>query len=172
MVTTLLYGLYTAAVAIVLLLAQYFTGLDKTSAANWFGYLNLPFLAFFIYLAAKERKEEEFSGRLTYGQGVGTGALIGLWAGILTAIFMWLYLSYINPGFVDMIVERQRTALLQSGKTSAADINRISDATRKFAAPISIAVVLLSNVFFATIFSLIISIFVQTKEDSEGVKSV
>ena len=172
MVTTLLYGLYSGAVAIALTLIEYFTGMDKTSAANWFGYLNLPFMVLFIYLAAKERKEDEFDGKLSYGQGVGTGALIGLWAGILVAIFMWLYLNYINPGFVDMIVEKQRTAMLQSHNVNPGDINRTVDMMRKFVPISSTGGVLLGNVFFGTIFALIISIFVQTKEEQITVKSV
>ena len=172
MVTTILYGVYAGAIAIVLILIQYFTGMDKTSTGNWFGYLSLPFLIFFIYLAAKERKEDEFAGKLSYGQGVGTGALVGLWAGIFTAIFLWIYINYINLTFVDMIVERQRAAMVQSN-ANPQDIERITTATRTYAGPMSVAIVLLSNVFFATVFALIVSIFVQTKEgEQSGVKSV
>jgi hypothetical protein len=172
MVTTLLYGLYSGAVAIALTLIGYFTGMDKTSAGSWFGYLNLPFMILFIYLASKERKED-FGGSLTYGQGVGTGVLVGLWAGIVTAIFMWIYLNYLNPGFIDMIVDRQRTAMLQAHKMSPQDVERMLTTVRRLAMPISVGGVLVSSVFFATIIALITSIFVQTKETAVGeIKSV
>jgi hypothetical protein len=56
---------------------------------------------------------------------------------------------------------------------SPQDVERMLTTVRRLAMPISVGGVLVSTVFFATIFALIISIFVQTKETSGAeIKSV
>ena len=74
MLTTILFGLYSAGIAIAMTLIEYFTGMDKTGAANWLGYLSLPFLILFLWIAMNERKQDDFGGTISYGQCVGTGA--------------------------------------------------------------------------------------------------
>ena len=125
MVTTILFGLYTAGVAIVITLISYFTGMDKSGAASWINYLVWPFMILFLWLAMKERKRDDFDGTISYGQCVGTGALTGLWAGIATGIFMYVYFTAINPGMVGVMIDKQQAALqaqqIGSGKDCEGD---------------------------------------------------
>src|SRR5579863_2926402 len=107
MVTTILFGLYSAGVAIAITLIGYFTGLDKTSAFNWLPYISLPFFIFFLWKAMQERKTEDYGGTISYGQCLGTGVLVGLFAGIAVGIFMYVYSTTINPGMIDMIAQKQ-----------------------------------------------------------------
>ncbi|HEX5316553.1 MAG TPA: DUF4199 domain-containing protein [Candidatus Kapabacteria bacterium] len=171
MVTTILFGVYSAAIAIAITLIEYFTGLDKTGTANWLGYVALPFLILFLWLAMNERKQEDFGGTITYGQCVGTGALIGLWAGIVTAIFMYVYFTAINPGMIDFMSQKQLAAM-QSRQMNPAQMEKAVSMMKQWFIPIAVGGSIIGDVFFATLFSLILGIFVRTKEESDGIKAV
>ena len=170
MMTALTYGLYAGAVAIAVTLLEYFTGLDKSTGIGLLGWLvDTVCLGFFVYLASKERKEDDFDGVMTYGQGVGTGALVGTFCGCLVAIFMLIYINYINVGFVDMVVQRQEEAFRASKKMTDDEIKKMLVQVRMWAGPWTIVAVLLMNALFGTLLALITSIFVRTKDDEGDV---
>ena len=169
MITALLYGLYAAGVSIAITLIEYFTGMDRTGAANWMSWISLPFLALFIWLAMKERKQEDYGGTISYGQCIGTGVLVGLFSGIVIAIFMYVYLTAINPGFMDYIFEKQANAMRQSGNPNA---EKSLEYMKQFGLPITIASSAVGGVLLATIISLIVGIFVRTKPEDSVVKAV
>lgn len=165
MTITLLYGLYAAAVSIAMTLIIYFTGLWTSESSGWFGLVGYAFLIFFIYLAARERKQEDYDGVMSYGQGVGTGVMVGLLSGIVAAIFMWLYLTVINPEFVDVTIQRQADAMRHMQNMRPQDVDKAIEWTRKLFVPMGILGSLLMNVLVATLGSLIVAAFVKTKEE-------
>ncbi|HZK75633.1 MAG TPA: DUF4199 domain-containing protein [Candidatus Kapabacteria bacterium] len=171
MVTTVLFGLYSAAIAIAITLIEYFTGMDKTGAASWLGYLSLPFLLLFLWLAMKERKQDDFGGTISYGQCVGTGALIGLWAGIVTAIFMYVYFTAINPGMIDFMSQKQFAAM-QSRQMDPAQMQKAVSMMKQWFVPIAVGGSIIGDVFFSTLFSLILGIFARTKDEPDAIKAV
>src|SRR5439155_26895566 len=107
MQTAFRYGLYAALVQMAIALITYATGLTAVDTPRWVGTVTMIFSIAIstgaIYLAQKERIETEFGGIMTYGQGLGTAMLVGLASGVVGAIFMFIYTSYINPEFVENI---------------------------------------------------------------------
>jgi len=171
MVTTILFGLYSAGVAIVLTLIQYFTGIDRTSTANWFAWLNVPFLVLFIWMAMKERKQEDYGGTISYGQCIGTGTLVGLFAGIVIAIFMYVYFTAINPSLVDFMVQKQQAAM-QAQQMDPEKMRNAMSMMKSMFIPFGVGGALLGSVIFALIISLIVGALVKTNEGESGVKAV
>ena len=171
MVTTILFGLYSAGIAIAITLIGYFTGMDKTGAVNWMSYVSWPFLILFLWLAIKERKQEDFGGTISYGQCVGTGALVGLWAGIVTAIFMYVYFVAINPGAIDFLLQKQQD-IMQSRQMDPQKISSAMSMARRLFIPFAVGGSVIGDVFFATLFSLILGIFARTKEEPDAIKAV
>ncbi|HET6400070.1 MAG TPA: DUF4199 domain-containing protein [Candidatus Kapabacteria bacterium] len=172
MVTTILFGLYSAGIAIAITLIGYFTGMDKTGAQNWLGYLSLPFLILFLWLAMNERKQDDFGGAISYGQCVGTGALVGLWAGIVTAIFMYVYFTAINPGAVEFMLQKTQEAMQARPQMTQQKIDSAMSMTRTMFIPFAVGGSIIGDVFFATLFSLVIGIFARTKEQPDAIKAV
>ena len=172
MVTTILFGLYSAAVAIAITLIGYFTGLDKNSVFNWLPYISLPFFIFFLWRAMEERKHEDYGGTISYGQCLGTGVLVGIFAGIAVGIFMYVYSTAINPGMIDTIVQKQADAMRARNMTPD-QIQRAQSYSKMFTSPpVMAAWSLLGDIFMATIFSLIIAMFARTKPDESAIKAV
>lgn len=172
MVTAILFGLYSAGVAIAVTLIGYFTGLDKTGAANWLPYIGLPFFILFLWMAMKERKQEDYGGTISYGQCLGTGVLVGIFAGLAVGIFMYIYATAINPGMMDMIAQKQAEAM-QAKNMSADQIKQAQTYTKMFTSPTMMVIFsFFGDVLMATVFSLIIGIFVKSKEGEGEIKTV
>jgi len=170
MVTTILYGVYCAVVAIIFTLIEYFTGMQY-STIYWFNWLAVPFYIIILVLAMRERKREDFGGTITYGQCVGTGFWVGVFSGIITAIFMYVYYTVINPDFINQMVAQQMQTMRDRGMT-AQEIQNAQAMTRTMSSP---AIMVLWSLFGAiigsTIMALIIGIFVRSKNE-EAVKAV
>jgi hypothetical protein len=172
MVTAILFGLYSAGVGIAITLIGYFTGLDKTGAANWLGYISLPFFILFLWMAMKERKQEDYGGTISYGQCLWTGVLVGIFAGLAMGIFMYVYSTVINPGMMDMVIQKQAEAMRAKDMT-ADQIQKAQSYTKMFTSPaMMVAWTFFGDIVMATIFSLIIGIFVKTKEGEGEIKTV
>jgi hypothetical protein len=172
MVTAILFGLYSAGVAIAVTLIGYFTGLDKTSAFNWLPYIGLPFFILFLWMAMKERKQEDYGGTISYGQCLGTGVLVGIFAGIAVGIFMYIYSTAINPGMIDMIAQKQAEAM-RAQNMSPEQIQKAQSYSKMFTSPPMMAAwSFFGDVLMATIFSLIIGIFAKSKEGESAIKTV
>lgn len=59
---------------------------------------------FTIYLGIKEIRETQLDGFLTFGQGFKSGMAIALIAGIVSAIFTYIYIEFIDPGLIDKVM--------------------------------------------------------------------
>ena len=70
-----------------------------------------------IVLALRERKR---LAPLSFRQAVGTALVVGLVSAPITASFLWWYHHYINPRWMDFIVEHQRATMAAAGATSEA----------------------------------------------------
>jgi hypothetical protein len=72
----------------------------------------LPIAA--IVLALRERKKH---GPLSFGQALGSAVVVGLVSVPITAGFLWWYHHYMNPAWVDYIVDYQKAAMTAAGAT-------------------------------------------------------
>ena len=170
MVTNLLYGLYAGGVSIAIMLITYFTGMWKSDAVYWIGYIQYPFLFLFTWMAMKERKQEDYGGTMTYGQGVGTGTMLGLFSGLLLALFMWVYLNNFNPEFQPwMVAERAKHMQANSANMPAAQREAAIDMMERFFVPFAVGGAVIGQVFIALVGALIIAIFVRTKPEEQQV---
>ena len=120
MSTTLLYGLILAITQIVVNLVSYFLGYQTDHIANgrWFSSL-APLIVMIVVLALgiKAVREEQPGKGLSYGKGVGTGALITLYSCIIGSIYAYIHLTYVNPNFGDYAIEAARVDWVAKGMT-------------------------------------------------------
>ncbi len=110
---SLRYGLIWGAVSIAVGLIGYLAGIDPAMpepnllAQVSLGLVGLLVSIWAVRAAIKHHRDEELSGYLSLGRGVKIGALSGLVAGALGAVWMILYATVINPGFSESIREAQ-----------------------------------------------------------------
>jgi hypothetical protein len=117
MSTTLLYGLILGIGNILLTLLGYFLGYqtDKIGDSTWFGFVPFIFSVVVLWLGIRAVREEHAQKALSYGRGVGTGMLISLYAALLGAAYVYLHFTFINPNYVDYLIEASRVKWTEIG---------------------------------------------------------
>lgn len=164
MTTSFTYGLYSAGIAIVITLLEYFTGMDRSTSGRWIGFLGFVGLGFMMYLAIRERKREDFDGYITYGQSVGTGFLVALFSSIVVAIFMFVYLSRINPDMLDFMRQQVTDRFKEQGVPQAQQDQAMKWVNISISPGGQAISALLGGTFFGLIIALIMSIFTRSKD--------
>lgn len=100
---------------------------------------------------------DEFS----YGQALGTGVMITLFAALFVTVFSYVYLAFINPGFTDIILQAQ-AAKFEARGLSSDKIEQIQKFSRMMMQPAVQAVSrFISAMIGGTIISLILAAIVK-----------
>jgi len=89
--------------------------LDPNSPVKYLGYI--PFIAFLL-LAQKEYRDNKLGGFISFGDAFMTGFLYAVFGGIMLAIFIYIYLTLLNPHAIEAAMESQRQAFVDKGLSS------------------------------------------------------
>jgi hypothetical protein len=114
------YGAIWGASSILFTLVGYLTNTDPslptTGAIKWV-YMILGFAVAIWAIAAAIRtdRDEQLGGFIGLGRCVGIGALTGLVAGAVGAVFMYIYYGFINTGFQDQLREAMSAQYEEQG---------------------------------------------------------
>lgn len=147
------YGVINGLLAIIFFLILDFAGLTDNKYLNWVGII---ISAVLIFLAQKEYLREG-DGYLNYGQGVGLGTLLSLVGATISSIFTFIYIKFINPAFLENLVEAQRMSMEEQG-LSDDQIEQAMSISEKFMSPPMMLVMgIIGGVIVGVIISLIIS---------------
>ena len=105
------YGFITALAGIVYSLIIMVADLGDNRLLSSLAYL---ILIAGIVLAMKQYKAINH-GFMSYGQGLGIGTLVSAVFGLLSGLFMWIYTSFVDAGYMDRMMEKQREVMLDQG---------------------------------------------------------
>jgi hypothetical protein len=159
--SSIYWGVILGIVLIIYSLLLYFVDLSLEKWVSWVSYL--IFLGGII-LATVNYRNTELGGSITYGQALGFGTMVVLWASILSAIYTFVFMQFIDPGFAEKILQMTEKQLTEKGGMTDEQIEMTLDFQRKFMKPWLIAIVSVpSSVFFGFILSLFTSIFIKKK---------
>ncbi len=170
--TAVRYGGMVALALIVIGLIFTLTGFsdptDPTKSGNtvqqWLGYAGI--LAAII-LAIKHHRDNELGGYIKYGRGLGMGTLTGLVMGVITAVWMLIYMYVIDPGLQDKIKEMAIEQAVAKG-TSEEAMQQGAGMMDFFTSPLFLSIgSLVGTVIVAFIFSLVVSAVM--KKDPPGI---
>jgi len=151
------YGLIVGLVLVVFSLILQMTGLATN---NWISSINYIFIIIGIVLAHKAFKEGG-DGYMSIGQGLGIGTLLSLIAGILSSIFVFIYIKFIDDSMMQLIKDKQYEQMEAQGMDDA-QIEQAMAIAGKFATPEMILIMgIIFTVFAGFILSLIISLFTK-----------
>ncbi len=147
------YGVIAGVVMIIYGLILQLTGLIFESWASWINYI---FLAAIIFLAHKKYKEEG-DGFLSFGQGLGIGFWISLVGGLISSVFSFIYITFVDPSFIETMLEKTRYNMEEQGMPDA-QIDQAMAITENFMNPGMMFVIgIVSLLFLGFILSLIVS---------------
>lgn len=116
---------------LIAIVVTYASEIAKLSVNSPVKYVTYVFFIIFLLLAQKEHKEK-LGGYIKFGDAFVTGLLYGIFAGILTAIFVYIYLSILSPEIFAQALDQQRQAMADSGKMSSDQIDHAMDIAKKY----------------------------------------
>lgn len=156
--SAMVYGLYLALALTLFSVILYVSGLILNTKV---GYLSLVLSFAGIYIAQVNYRNRELNGTISYGQAVGFGVAIMLFAGIVTALYTIVLYTFIDPGLIEQMKSVQEEALSQRG-LSEEQIETAMTMTSKMMTPAWMSIMgLFGSILGGTIISLITSIFVK-----------
>ena len=154
------FGFIGALVSITYFLILNLAGLEVTRGLwSWVGYLITLVILVFAHKYYKERGD----GFMSYGQGVGIALWFGLVSGVISSLFTYVYIKFIDTGFLELVKERQIEQLQQQG-FSDEQIDKVVEASSVFMSPEAMLLfMVLGSIIASIIIGLIVTIFTQKK---------
>lgn len=148
------YGVLLALLSIVLQVISYV--LDAhIDRPWWLTVLQLIISVGVIIMGLKAYKTAN-QGFLTIGQALKTGVAISLIAGIIAVIFNYFFMNYIDPDFIQKVMEFSEQQMIEDNPNmSQNEIDSAMGISAKFMSPIWMsAFALIGTLFFGFIISL------------------
>ena len=101
-------------------------------------------------------------GYMTYGEGMGLGALLSAIAGLLSSAFTVFYTQIIDPGFQERMIGQVRDQMEGQGQLSDEQIDKAIELMQKFQSPgLQFLFGLLGTILIGVVLSLIIAAFIR-----------
>jgi hypothetical protein len=164
----LFYGLVTSVASFLYSVILYFLGfqtekLEQGAALGWISLL--IFIGGLIWAMASARSEAQEEGKaFGYGSSFKAGILTSLFIGLTGMVLTFVHFNFIAVDYVDYAIEQQEVKMAEQGMADE-QIEQASGFTRTFMQPWVMAVIgFISSLFFGLIFSLILAIFIRSKE--------
>jgi uncharacterized membrane protein len=157
--TAMRYGLIGGLVMVVISLLLYLLNLQEIT---WLStVVMLGVLGVFIYLGLVNHRDNDLGGYMKYGRGVGTGTLIAVFMGIIGAVYLYIFLSFIDQSVITQAMNEAREALVERGMSDD-EIEQALKISGMFMQPWAMAIMsIFAYAFYGVIEALIISIVVK-----------
>lgn len=149
------YGLMLGLLSIVLSVIAYVTE-NHIDRPWWISVLSTIIMVWAILYGIKAFKKEN-GGYLSLVEAIKTGLAISLIAGIIGAIFNYIFVTVIEPEFVNQMLEMTRDKMIEQNPEMTEDQMEMAlGMTEKFMSPgIMSAMAIIATLFFGFIISLI-----------------
>ena len=127
-----------------------FLKVDPNSPIRYLGFI--PFIAF-LFLAQKEYRDQ-LGGFATFGEEFVAGLLFSVFSGILGAIFIYIYYSWLSPAAYQLYLDAQKSAM-EARNSSPDQVEQGMAFMNKFGIWIVVAGMLIGTPIIGAIISLI-----------------
>ncbi|MFD0748983.1 DUF4199 domain-containing protein [Mucilaginibacter calamicampi] len=144
------WALINALTAIIITYLMHFLNVPVKSPIQYISYV---FFIAYLFLSQKEFKDQ-LGGFITFGQAFSTGFRYAVFTGLLTAVFIYLYYSILNPEAYDKILEITQTSMEEQNAPSS-QIEKTMDIMRSWGPLLSAFGVAVGSAIMGAIVSLI-----------------
>lgn len=106
-------------------------------------------------------------GLLSLSEALKTGIAVALIGAILSLIYTYIFMTYIEPNFMDQVMELQQQKMLEANPNLTDEqLEAMANMTKKFSSPIIImAIGLVWSLFLGFIISLIAGLIMKKTEE-------
>jgi hypothetical protein len=155
--TGMRYGLILGIISIAYFVILSVAGVDMQGAAQWAGVI----FTIGVFILAHKYFKENGDGFMSFGQGVGIGFWTSLVSSVISSIFTFIYVSYIDASFVENMKQQQIEQMQERGMSDA-QIDQAMEFAGMFMSPTSMLIFgIVGGVVIGVIVALIVTIFTQ-----------
>ena len=158
-------GVYLAVALIVFSLLTFLLDVEYDSPIK---YISYAILAIGLYLTIVSYRDKHMGGFISYKGAFTSGFYTALIASLITGLFTFIYVEYIDTTLVEQILITTEETMLESNPDmSDEQIEQALSYTEMFTSPVVMSIFgFLGNLVVSIILSLIISIFAK-RENKE-----
>ena len=155
------YGLLTGLVSIIISFAVYALQLEQNVIVR---FLSIAVLVVGIILAMRDFKRQN-AGFMGYGQGMGVGMTVSGVVGLMSAAFVYIYTTFVDPEVMTRIMDKARADMEAKGSMSDAQIDQAMAMSAKFmTGPFMLIFTIVGSLIMGLIISLIAAAFVKNPQ--------
>jgi hypothetical protein len=155
------YGLLTGLVSIIISFGVYALQLEQNPVVR---FLSIAVLIVGIILAMRDFKRQN-AGFMSYGQGMGVGMTVSGIVGLLSAAFVYIYTTFVDPEVMTRIMDKARADMEAKGSMSDAQIDQAMAMSAKFmTGPFMLIFTIVGSLIMGLIISLIAAAFVKNPQ--------
>jgi hypothetical protein len=159
------WGLILGVVSIALFIVYVLIDVIGESWVSWIGLIPLILV---VWLAHKEFKDDG-NGFMSYGQGLGIGTLVSLYSAIISSVFNFIYVKFIDTEFTANLMEKIEMQWEEAGMTDQ-QMDTARGITETMMSPVvGFFIGIVFAVFFGFIISLILSAITKNPDPAEQV---
>src|SRR5690554_5703778 len=148
------YGVLLGLFTIVLQVISY--ALDAHIDRPWWLTFGQLLISIAIIVLGLKAFKNENNSYITFGQSIKTGLAISLIAGIISIIFNYIFITYIDPDFIQKTMDFTREEMAKNPNLTEEQINMSMEMSAKFMTPwIMSAFAIIGTMFFGFIISVI-----------------
>lgn len=148
------YGVLLGLFTIVLQVVSY--ALDAHIDRPWWLTFGQLLISIAIIVLGLKAFKSENNSYLTFGQSIKTGLAISLIAGIISVIFNYIFITFIDPDFIQKTLDFTREEMVKNPNLTEDQINMSMEMSAKFMTPwIMSAFAIIGTMFFGFIISVI-----------------
>jgi hypothetical protein len=159
------WGLIMGLVSVALGLLWYVTGMvDFTQQQSMFSLpniINWTVTIALFYFAFTQHRDNELGGYMTLGRAMSLGFWITLISGIITAIYLYFFLTFVMPDFVSTMIDNAAEQAEKRGQDPEVMRQQMEKMSWMFSPAAFSAFAILGSLLFGVIFSLIVGLVVR-----------
>lgn len=153
------YGLILAVVSIA-----YFLGISMAGLAGeggiWSFIGAIP--SIIVIILAHKYFKDNGNGFMEFGQGFSIGFWAVLISSIVSSVFSYIYMKFIDTTFTQTMLDKSRDNMAEGGNMSDAQIDQAMEITAKFMTPEAmVGMGIVMGLIFGCIIALIVTIFTK-----------
>jgi succinate-acetate transporter protein len=157
---TLNYGIIFGLISVVISVLAYMFDL---TFKTWLIWPSLLVSLIVLFLLLRSYRDHYNNGYISYGRAVGAGVIINIYAALITAIYIYVLYSFIDPGLIDKSLALAEAKMQDRGIPEEA-IDKAMMVQAKLIKPWFTSLMgTITSIFYGFILSLIVSLFVMKK---------
>jgi hypothetical protein len=161
--TGIRFGLILAAISVVYFLITSIMGVDMSVGIQKWA---MSIVSIVVFVLAHKYFKENNGGFMTYGEGFKIGLLAGVVSSVISAVFTYVYMKFIDPTMSRVIRDRAVAQMEEQGQ-SEEQIEMAMKFVDMFISPEAMA---LMTVIFGIIGSVVIALLVSIFTRKENPK--